>query len=421
MPGGPERRDARRSGPVTETLETFISRARTWLATGLPSRRDSPVDDVALQNTIYDAGFAGIAFPKEYGGAGLTLEHHAAFYQAADELGRQLPTKYWVSIGMVAPLLLEWASDQIKREFLPRILRGDIVVIQLLSEPRGGSDLAGVSTRLTLAGEHYQLSGQKMWSTNAHLADYGLCLARSNWDVPKHQGLAMILVPLKHVDGVRVSRTRLADGSLGDVCEEFFDGLRIPASNLVGAEGDGWAVARALMAHERNQTAGVGYGYLGGADTRVMVVDRSEFAADLMATARARATLAAHGQTLADVYVDSLVTSLTSARIMRGQMVGTHDGNWGSAGKLLGSEDGHRAARAHLETLGADGVVWDGDTIENENAGTAWLLARTSTIGGGTSEIQRNIISERLLGLPREPSFDRDVPFSQVRSSAAKP
>lgn len=405
---------------MSESLESFTARARTWLATSLPSRDDSPVDDVVLQNTIYDAGFAGIAFPKEYGGAGLTLEHHAAFYEAADELCLQVPTKYWVSIGMVAPLLLEWASEGIKREFLPRILRGDTVVIQLLSEPRGGSDLAGVSTRLTLQGEYYQLSGQKMWSTNAHLADYGLCLARSNWDVPKHQGLAMILVPLKNVDGVSVSRTRMADGSLGDVCEEFFDEVRIPASNLVGAEGDGWAVARALMAHERNQTAGVGYGYLGGGNNKVMVVDRSEFAADLVAAARARDTLTAHGQALADVYVDSLVTCLTSARIMRGQIVGTHDGNWGSAGKLLGSEDGHRAARVRLATLGADGVVWDGNAIETENAGTAWLLARTSTIGGGTSEIQRNIISERLLGLPREPSSDRDVPFSEVLSSASR-
>jgi len=403
-----------------ESVEAFNARARSWLAANLPSRDDPPVDDVVLQNQIYDAGFAGLAFPIEYGGAGLTLEHHKAFYETADALDRQLPGKYWVSIGMVAPLLLERASEEIKKEFLPRILRGNIVVIQLLSEPRGGSDLAGVSTRLTRDGDHYVLSGSKMWSTNAHLADYGVCLARSNWDVPKHRGLSMIIVPLKHAAGVTVSRTRMADGTLGDVCEEFFDGLVLPATHLIASEGDGWSVARTLMAHERNQTAGVGYGYLGGGDNRVMVVDRSALAADLVATARARDALDLHGQALADVYVDTIVTRLTTDRIMRGQMLGTHEGEWGSAGKLLGSEDGHRAARARLAALGADGLVWDGNEIEIDNAGTEWLLARTSTIGGGTSEIQRNIISERLLGLPREPAFDRDIPYSEVMRNASK-
>jgi alkylation response protein AidB-like acyl-CoA dehydrogenase len=404
----------------TESIEAFAARARSWLAAHLPSRDDEPVDDVELQNTIFDAGFGGIAFPTEYGGAGLTLAHHTVFYRTADELRRQLPGKYWVSIGMVAALLLERASEEIKKEFLPRILRGDIVVIQLLSEPRGGSDLAGVSTRLTRDGDHYVLHGSKMWSTNAHLADYGVCLARSNWDAPKHEGLSMIIVPLKHTESVTVRQTRMADGKLGDVCEEFFDGLVVPASYLIGSEGDGWSVARTLMNHERNQTAGVGYGYLGGGDNRSMVVDRSALAADLVATARARDALDLHGQQLADVFVDSMVTRLTSARIMRGQMLGTHQGPWGSAGKLLGSEDGHRAARARLAAIGADALVWDGDEVEVDNAGTAWLLARTSTIGGGTSEIQRNIISERLLELPREPSFDRDVPYSEVVSGARK-
>jgi alkylation response protein AidB-like acyl-CoA dehydrogenase len=403
-----------------ESVADFSERARSWLSASLPSWDDEPVDDVVLQNAIFDAGFGGIAFPAEYGGAGLTLEHHKAFYDAADELGRQVPGKYWVSIGMVAPMLLERASEELKTEFLPRILRGDIVVIQLLSEPRGGSDLAGVSTRLTRDGDHYVLDGAKMWSTNAYLADYGVCLARSNWDVPKHQGMSMIIVPLKGGDGVTVRRTRMADGRLGDVCEEFFDGVVLPATNLIGSEGDGWSVAQTLMAHERNQTAGVGFGYLGGGDNKVMVADRSAMAADLAATARTRDTLGMHGQELADVFVDSVVTRLTSARIMRGQMLGTHQGPWGSAGKLLGSEDGHRAARARLATLGADALVWDGDEVELDNAGTAWLLARTSTIGGGTSEIQRNIISERLVGLPREPSFDRDIPYSEVLRNASK-
>jgi alkylation response protein AidB-like acyl-CoA dehydrogenase len=403
-----------------ESVEAFTERARDWLGTNLPSWDDELLDDVVLQNTIFDGGFGGLAFPPEYGGAGLTLAHHKAFYETADELDRQLPGKYWVSIGMVAPMLLERASEEIKQEFLPQILRGDIVVIQLLSEPRGGSDLAGVMTRLTRDGDQYILDGAKMWSTNAYLADYGVCLARSDWDVPKHPGLSMIIVPLDRNDDVTVRRTRMADGQMGDVCEEFFDGVALPTTNLIGAEGDGWSVAQTLMAHERNQTAGVGFGYLGSGNTTVMVVDRSSLAASLAATARARDALDDHSQQLADIFVDSIVTKLTSARIMRGQMLGTHEGPWGSAGKLLGSEAGHRAALASLATTGADAVVWDGDEISVKNAGTAWLLARSSTIGGGTSEIQRNIISERLLSLPREPSFDRELPYSEVVRNASK-
>jgi alkylation response protein AidB-like acyl-CoA dehydrogenase len=405
---------------TTESVEDFSARARSWLQVALPSWKDDPLDDVTLQNRIFDGGFGGLAFPAEYGGAGLTLAHHKAFYDAADDLARQVPGKYWVSIGMVAPLLLERASEDLKKKFLPQILRGDIVCIQLLSEPRGGSDLAGVTTRLTGDGDRYILDGSKMWSTNAYLADYGLCLARSNWDLPKHQGMSMILVPLAHGEGVTVRRTRMADGRLGDVCEEFFDGVTLPATNLIGREGDGWSVAQTLMAHERNQTSGVGFGYLGGGDNKVMVTDRTALAAELVTTARNRSVLDRHGQELADVYVDSLVTRLTSARIMRGQILGTHEGPWGSAGKLLGSEGGHRAARARLAALGADALVWDGDEVEVNNAGTSWLLARASTIGGGTSEIQRNIISERLLGLPREPSFDKDIPYSDVVRNATK-
>jgi len=407
------------STTTRESVADFAARARAWIEASLPPLAEPVEDDVVLQNRIFDAGFGGIAFPQEYGGAGLTLEHQAAFYDLCEELGRQVPGKYWVSIGMVAPLLLERASEPLKRRFLPPILRGDIVVIQLLSEPRGGSDLAGVTTRLTRDGDSYVLNGAKMWSTNAYLADYGACLARSDPERPKHRGLSMILVPLKGTPGVSLSRTRMADGQLGDVCEEFFDDVELPVDNLIGDENDGWSVAQTLLFHERNQTAGVGYGRLGGSRA-VMVVDRSGIARELAQQAEREGTLEEHGPAIADLYIDSVVGRLTSNRVMRGGVLGTHQGPWGSVGKLLGSEQSHAAARTALAVRGADGVTWDGEEVELDNAGTDWLTARTSTIGGGTSEIQRNIISERLLGLPREPSVDRDVPFSEVLRNAAR-
>jgi alkylation response protein AidB-like acyl-CoA dehydrogenase len=212
-----------RSDDGLEPLAQFAARARIWIATHLPRWEEDPIADRALQNRIFDAGFGGLAFPREYGGAGLTLAHQRTFYDTADELGRQVPTQYWVSIGMIAPLLLERGSDHQKRRWLPPLLRGDVVCIQLLSEPRGGSDLAGVTTRLTRDGDSYVLIGAKMWSTNAYLADYGMCLARSDWDAPKHRGLSMVIVPLRDTPGVTLRRIRMAKGTLGDVCEEFFD------------------------------------------------------------------------------------------------------------------------------------------------------------------------------------------------------
>jgi alkylation response protein AidB-like acyl-CoA dehydrogenase len=403
----------------SETVDDFAERARVWIDAHLPSWTEERIDDQVLQNRIFDAGFGGLAFPSEHGGAGLTLEHHKVFYDTADDLGRQVPTRYWVSIGMIAPVILERGSDALRRRLLPPLLRGDIICVQLLSEPRGGSDLAGATTTMTRDGDAYVLNGSKMWTTNAYLADYGLCLARSDWQVPKHRGLSMILVPLKDASGVTVRRTRMADGQMGDVCEEFFDNLVVPASNLVGEENDGWSVAQTLMFHERNQTADIGYGHLGGQGrSTAMVVDRTSIATDLAGLAEDHGQLDLHNQTLADVYVDSLVAQLASERTIRGMALGTHQGPWGSVGKLRGSEDGHRAALAAIAVHGAEGVVWDGDQVEVDNPATAWLTARTATIGGGTSEIQRNIISERLLGLPREPSVDRDLPYQQVLRDA---
>jgi alkylation response protein AidB-like acyl-CoA dehydrogenase len=260
-----------------------------------------------------------------------------------------------------------------------------------------------------------------MWSTNAHLADYGLCLARSNWDVPKHEGLSLVMVPLKETEGVTVRRTRMADGTLGDVCEEFFDDVLLPADNLIGEEGEGWSVAQTLLHHERNQTAGIGYGYLGGVGRHTIgVPDPVGRATALVDRARERGSLDEHAQALGTAYVDALVSRLTSDRIMRGMALGTHTGPWGSLGKLLSSEAVLGVARAELAVLGTDGVVVDGADPSVRPPATAWLTTRTATIGGGTSEIQRNIVGERLLGLPREPSVERGRSFAEVLRAAAR-
>lgn len=218
-----------------ESIDDFRARAREWIAANLPGADEESVGSRELQNRIFDGGFAGIAFPTEYSGAGLTLEHQKAFYDMAGDLEVQLPTTFMVSIGMLGPTLLDHGSHEAKRKFLPALLRGDEEWIQLLSEPRGGSDMAGATTRLTRDGDTFILSGAKMWSTNAHIADYGLCLCRSDWDAPKHRGLSMIAVPLKDTPGVTIEQTRTASGAAGEFCQEFFDDVVLPAENLIGS------------------------------------------------------------------------------------------------------------------------------------------------------------------------------------------
>jgi alkylation response protein AidB-like acyl-CoA dehydrogenase len=407
-----------------ESVDGFRKRATEWIDENLPRWEESPLSSRELQNRIFDGGFAGIAFPKEYGGAALTLEHQKAFYDAATDLDRQIPTTFMVSIGMLGPTLLDHGSHEAKSKFLPALLRGDEEWIQLLSEPRGGSDMAGAITRLTRDGDSFILSGAKMWSTNAHIADYGLCLCRTDWDAPKHRGLSMIAVPLKNTPGVTIEQTRTASGQAGEFCQEFFDDVVLPAENLIGDLNGGWAVAQGLLFHERNAVGNIGYGYLG----RPRGARRDDVAAAfgamsvpaLVRSADQRGVTGAVGNLIADAYIQSVVGPLTSARIMTGMRVGTHKGQWGSLLKLQGSVGQHEAARTALAVLGADAVMWEGDEVQLRNPGTMWLGSRGGTIAGGTNEMQRNIISERLLGLPREPASDRDIPFNEVMRNLGK-
>ena len=251
-----------------ETIASFRARAASWIDRRLPAWGDDHVDSRELQCLMFEHGFAGIAFPAEYGGAGFTLEHQKAFFDIAAALDRQVPTTNSVSIGDA------WSDDSRpwlargQAAFPPPLLHGDELWIQLLSEPRGGSDMAGSITRLTRDGDTYILNGSKMWSSGAHESDYGLCLCRSDWDVPKHQGLSMIAVPLRHARGIAIQQTRSATGELGQFCEEFFDDVMLPLDNLIGAENQGWAVAQTLLLHERNAVGNIGYGYLNGCRTR---------------------------------------------------------------------------------------------------------------------------------------------------------
>jgi alkylation response protein AidB-like acyl-CoA dehydrogenase len=248
-----------------------------------------------------------------------------------------------------------------------------------------------------------------------------MCLARTDWDAPKHRGLTWFAVPTD-AEGVTVRRITQINGD-AEFCEEFFDDVVLPAENLIGELNGGWAVAQTLLFHERNATGSIGYGYLGnlGGRRRGGNLDFGALGPDQLAREATRRGVGGAVATLvADAYIASVVNPLTSARIMTGMRVGTHQGQWGSLLKLQGSESSHETARTGLAALGADAVIWEGEDVALDNPGTAWLGSRGGTIAGGTSEMQRNIISERLLGLPREPAVDRDIPFNEVLRNLGK-
>lgn len=402
-----------------ESVEEFRSRARAWLAANLPRLDpDKPAirtrdgDDTwararELQKTLWDGGFAGICFPREYGGLGLGYEYKKAF--DAECLAYETPLLLNVpSFAICCATILDMGSEEQKRTHIPAALRGDEVLVQLLSEPSGGSDLAGVITRADRKDGRWIINGAKTWSTWAFAADYGLCLARTDWTVPKHEGLTMFLVPLRH-PGITINRVRQVNGST-EFCEEFLDDVDVGDDALVGEPGKGWEVASRQLYHER-RTMGDGSEYTSGPgiaeaqDVSIDLVsvlhsagvDHNERAGELVG--RALVHRAIHGQLSEHVFHAVVSGTLPPAAgsIVRLSMAEVHDVENDTA----------------LAVAGAAAVVDDDAGLLD--VGRRYLGRQIASIGGGTTEMARNVIAERVLNLPREYAADRGVPFNQVR------
>jgi alkylation response protein AidB-like acyl-CoA dehydrogenase len=360
-----------------------------------------------LQKTLWDGGFAGICFPREYGGLGLGYEYKKAF--DAESLPYETPLILNVpSFAICCATILDMGSEDQKRTHIRAALRGDEVLVQLLSEPSGGSDLAGVITRAGRGDGRWIINGAKTWSTWAFAADYGLCLARTHWDVPKHNGLTMFLVPLRH-PGITINRIRQVNGSV-EFCEEFLDDVDIGDDAVVGEPGKGWDVATRQLYHER-RTMGDGSEYTSGpgiADAEdvsidlvslVDSIDQRESERVREVVGRALVHRAVHGQLSEHVYHAVADGSLPPAAgsIIRLSMAEAHDVETDTAHAISGP---------------AAVVV---DSEELLKIGNRYLGRQIASIGGGTTEMARNVIGERVLNFPREYAADRGVPFNQVR------
>ncbi|WP_374025845.1 acyl-CoA dehydrogenase family protein [Mycobacterium sp. HNNTM2301] len=408
---------------TSESVAEFRSRAKAWLAGNLP-RLDSNEamalqrDELPswrrareLQRKLYDGGFAGICFPREYGGLGLGYEYKKAF--DAEALAYETPLMLNVpSFAICCATILDMGSEEQKRTHIAAALRGDEVLVQLLSEPSGGSDLAGVLTRADRKDGRWVINGAKTWSTWAFAADYGLCLARTDWNAPKHEGLTMFLVPLRH-PGVTINRIKQVNGSV-EFCEEFFDDVDVGDDAVVGEPGKGWDVASRQLYHER-RSMGDGSEYTSGPG----IAEAEDVSVDLLSVAekakqagregvremigRALVHRAVHGQLSEHVFHAVADGSLPPAAgsIIRLDMAEVHDVEIDTALAVAGP-----VAAVDDET----GLL---------DIGTRYLGRQIASIGGGTTEMARNVIGERVLNFPREYAADRGVPFNQVRHGKA--
>ncbi len=349
--------------------------------------------DLAWQRVQWDAGWAGIAWPEEYGGRGLSLIQQLIWFEEYARTGLPAIDSRFVGLSHAGPTLIARASDEQKAAHLRPILRGDVLWCQGFSEPEAGSDLASLRTRAEVDGDELVVTGQKIWTSFADVADWQELLVRTDRDVAKHKGITWVVCDMRS-PGIDIRPIHTMDGH-ADFAEVFYDEVRIPLTNVVGQVNDGWSVAMSTLSFERGTAFTVNQVQLSirveelielarhrrGADGRPMIAD-DHIAGEL---ARARA----------DVAALRAMTYLGISRNARSEQPGPE----GSMLKLQWADLSKRIHRLALDIVGPASLELTG---EGDGAWVGrYLLSFSDSIGGGTSEIQRNIIAERLLGLPR--------------------
>jgi alkylation response protein AidB-like acyl-CoA dehydrogenase len=406
-----------------QSAAEFRSRARSWLEANAPRTTGTDAaggepgtvgvrEQKAFQAKLYDAGFAGITWPRAYGGQGLTNAEQIAF--SAEARNFELPTSAFViGLGMPGPTILECGTEEQKRRYLPKMLRGEEIWCQLFSEPSAGSDVASLTTTAVQekgegeVGGEWVLNGQKVWTSGAHYSDFGAVIARTDPTVPKHAGITMFILDM-HSPGVTVRPLKVATGA-APFNEVFFDQVRLPADSVIGEVNKGWSAAVTMLRHER-----VTIGTSAVPRTSPLAYDSlSRLAARL-----GRDTDAELGRRLARLYARERAVRLFGQMLREEAMTGRDTGPRGSVAKLAGAELGQFAAEVAGQVLGAGVVGFDSEEIAA--VVTAIIGAPGGSIAGGTNEIQRNIIGERVLGLPKDPGVDRNTPFNQSRVGTQK-
>lgn len=416
-----------------ESLKSFRERARTFIRANLRPvgsnaasvLRGDRSDEVELaevarerevQRMLFDAGLAGVCVPCAYGGQGLTPAHQRILN--AELKGYEYPTRAQVpTFTPCLAVLLEFGTEEQKLEHVPAILKGEELWMQFLSEPSGGSDVAAAITTAVRDGDDWILNGQKTWTTGAWWSDWGMCLARTNWDVGKHAGLTVFIFPIKS-PGIEVRRIEMLNGSK-EFCEEFLTDLRISDKQRIGGVDNGWSVGTRWMFYERmgrnSPLVTMPEGAVRAAGKNGSAMHRIARAAGTLGDSRARELI---GEAQALQHVGDALRK----RIAQGIATRTLSDQSSAIFRLFAGLSETRRTTIAFELAGSAGATWTEEDGDLADWGIDFLMRQAVCIGGGTTEMAANVISERVLGMPREASPDRELAFREVpRSRSKKP
>lgn len=397
-------------------LQEFRENTRQWLEENCPqSMRTTMVADEIVWGgrkaefknpdsklwlqRMAEKGWTCPTWPAEYGGGGLSKDEAIVLQQELDRINARPPLTSF-GISMLGPVLLEYGSHEQKAEHIPKIVRGEIRWCQGYSEPGAGSDLASLSTRAELQGDHYLINGSKVWTSYADKADWIFCLVRTDFEVPKHAGISFILFDMAS-EGVSTQPIQLISGA-SPFCETFFDNVKVPAGNLVGEVNDGWSIAKRLLQHERTMISSFGLasgqGDRGGVTS---TMDSVEGAAMHYRGDKSKLSDPVLRDDIARFKIDSEAFAHTSRRSVEETKQGGPNAT-SSMLKYYGCELNKRRYELLLRSLGSQSLGWEGEGFADEELQVTreWLRSKANSIEGGTLEVQLNIIAKRVLGLP---------------------
>ncbi len=373
---------------LSAEADSFRADVRAFLAEHAPGGR-FPTD---FPRRLAAAGYAAPHWPRPWGVDASPVQQLAIDEELrAAKAPRPMNP---IGIGWAGPTLLVAGTEEQRERWIPGILDGSELWCQLFSEPGAGSDLASLATRAERDGDEYVVHGQKVWTTFAHLARYGILLARTDPNAERHRGISYFVIDMR-APGIVVQPIKQMDGA-ADFNEVFLDGVRVPAANLVGTENDGWRLAKVTLGNERVSLSGEG-----------ALWGRGPTAHDLLAIVRREGGVddPRLRQRLAALYVEAEVLRLIRLRTLSARLRGLEPGPEASVRKALADEHGQHVMALAVELAGTDGLLVDRGPFGSDTSMWAlgYLYSRALTIGGGTTEVQRNIIGERVLGLPRDP------------------
>lgn len=396
------------------SFEAFREETRTWLEENCPASMREPAaedeiigggkrqeyepDQKLWLDRMAERGWTAPMWPTEYGGGGLSKEEFLVLQEEMGRINARAPIA-GMGFSMIGPTLLDYGTEEQKREHLPKIVSGKVRWCQGYSEPGAGSDLASLQTKCEDKGDHFLVNGQKIWTSGAQFADWIFTLVRTEPQAPKHEGISFVLIDMEQA-GVTVKPIKLISGN-SPFCETFFDDARCEKNNLVGQLNRGWTVGKRLLQHERSSISGLNSG--GRRGGRYSTLGRlPDIGKEYLGTVDGKIANPVLRNDVIQNHMDSRCFGLTQSRAMAESKTGGTPTFLTSMFKYYGSEVGNRRLEIQLELMGTQSLGWEGDTFNDleKTLTRTWLRSKAGTIAGGSSEVQLNIIAKQVLGLP---------------------